>query len=407
MSNKLRKNVRYYYLSLLLVTISYSLPHAVLTILLLDKGISISSIMLIQGFYSLAILFSEYPSGIIADMYSKKSLFLISKLLLALMFIIVIYFNSFIMMALAWFIYGIASALDSGTIDVAIINDLKSENIPIDSFIKNDNRISFVSMIIGSSIGSFSYYILGVYFYWISIFFVILSILIIYFFFKEDKNHNIVNKKNKLNLISNMYIQSKRGLNEVLKKKDLRLMILLTFSSQFFFQTHFQLWQALFLAKNINKHEFYLIYIIFQIISLIAYSIPIKSLKNDKKNKLNILIVVPLILFFILSIFKYINGWYFVSMYIIWVFIFTLIDYISNYLFSNVVSQNTISSLTSLKSSCGRIASLLSMLECSIIISFTNVFYTLVINFLISLILSIIIFYIYLSHEKSNKNGTN
>lgn len=401
MSSKLKNNIMYYYLSVFLVTIAYSLPHAVLTILLLDKGISVSSIMLIQAFYSLAILISEYPSGILADLYSKKNLFLISKLFLIVMFIIVIYFNSFIMMAIAWFIYGIASALDSGTIDVYLINKIKKSDKQIDPFIRNDNRISFISMIIGSSVGSFCYYFFGIYFYWISIIFVVLAILVIYFFFKEENSN--VKQKSRSNIVSDMYNQSKKGIIEIAKKKELRLMILLTFSSQFFFQTHFQLWQAIFLVKDINKHNFYLIYIIFQIISLLAYSIPMKYLNNNK-NKFITKIMIPILLFLILGIFNYFNGWYFVILYTIWVFIFTVIDYISNYLFSKIVSEKTISSLTSLKSSCGRVASLLSMLECSILINFTNVFNTVIINFLMSLILSILIFYMYISYGKSRAN---
>lgn len=401
MSSKLKNNIMYYYLSVFLVTIAYSLPHAVLTILLLDKGISVSSIMLIQAFYSLAILISEYPSGILADLYSKKNLFLISKLFLIVMFIIVIYFNSFIMMAIAWFIYGIASALDSGTIDVYLINKIKNSDKQIDPFIRNDNRISFISMIIGSSIGSFCYYFLGIYFYWISIIFVVLAILVIYFFFREENSN--VKQIIRSNLVSDMYNQSKKGIIEITKKKELRLMILLTFSSQFFFQTHFQLWQAIFLVKDINKHNFYLIYIIFQIISLLAYSIPMKYLNNNK-HKFITKIMIPILLFLILGILNYFNGWYFVILYTIWVFIFTVIDYISNYLFSKIVSEETISSLTSLKSSCGRVASLLSMLECSILINFINVFNTVIINFLMSLILSILIFYMYISYGKSRAN---
>lgn len=401
MSSKLKNNIMYYYLSVFLVTIAYSLPHAVLTILLLDKGISVSSIMLIQAFYSLAILISEYPSGILADLYSKKNLFLISKLFLIVMFIIVIYFNSFIMMAIAWFIYGIASALDSGTIDVYLINKIKNSDKQIDPFIRNDNRISFISMIIGSSIGSFCYYFLGIYFYWISIIFVVLAILVIYFFFKEENSN--VKQIIRSNIVSDMYNQSKKGIIEIAKKKELRLMILLTFSSQFFFQTHFQLWQATFLVKDINKHNFYLIYIIFQMISLLAYSIPMKYLNNNK-HKFITKIMIPILLFLILGILNYFNGWYFVILYTIWVFIFTVIDYISNYLFSKIVSEETISSLTSLKSSCGRVASLLSMLECSILINFINVFNTVIINFLMSLILSILIFYMYISYGKSRAN---
>ena len=175
-----------YYIALALLTIAYSLPHAVLTILLLKKGISISDIMLIQAVYSFAVLISEYPSGLFADLHSKKTLFIISKFFLLSMFFLVIYTNSFVAMAIAWFMYGVSSALDSGTVDVEIINGLKMGHHGINSFVENSNRLGFLAMLIGSTIGSFTYYIFGVNFYWISIVLTVFSILVIGLFFTEQ-----------------------------------------------------------------------------------------------------------------------------------------------------------------------------------------------------------------------------
>ncbi|RXI79537.1 hypothetical protein DXH47_02090 [Levilactobacillus suantsaii] len=61
MSKALRRNVQAYYVALVLITIASVLPHAVLTIVLLAKGLSLSQMMLVQAGHSLAIIISEYP----------------------------------------------------------------------------------------------------------------------------------------------------------------------------------------------------------------------------------------------------------------------------------------------------------------------------------------------------------
>lgn len=62
-----QKNVSIYLVITVLMTLSYALPHAILTVLLLSKSISISQILLIQACYSVGIILSEFPSGLISD----------------------------------------------------------------------------------------------------------------------------------------------------------------------------------------------------------------------------------------------------------------------------------------------------------------------------------------------------
>ncbi|BCP63093.1 hypothetical protein SUT503_01510 [Streptococcus parasuis] len=68
----IRKNINTYLIASALITISYSLPHSILTVLLISKGISLSQILVIQSAYSLAMILFEFPSGVVADMYSKR-----------------------------------------------------------------------------------------------------------------------------------------------------------------------------------------------------------------------------------------------------------------------------------------------------------------------------------------------
>ncbi len=185
--SQLKKNIYTYYVSLVLLTIAISLPHAVLTVLLLSKEITLSQIMMIQAGYSFAVFISEYPSGLIADIYSKKIVFIFSNLFLLVMFCLVISMNNFWMLFIAWFMYGISSALETGTLEAEIINQLKLSKMQIDKFISNSNRLNFIALLIGSSVGSFIYYAIGIKLYWISIILTIMSIICVGIFLNGKK----------------------------------------------------------------------------------------------------------------------------------------------------------------------------------------------------------------------------
>ncbi len=358
-----RKNIIEYLLSYALTTVATALPHAVLTIILFQKGLSLAQIMMVQTAYSIAVFIFEYPSGLWADLYSKKFLFVLSRILLIIMMVIVLLMRNTIWMEIAWFIYGISSALDSGTLDADIINSLKKDNkkSKLGRFISISNQLDFISLLLGSTIGSWLYYALGIKFYYIGIGLVILAIISIL-----DYKQNVgASKEDNITLVKEI----KSGLKEVKNSKLMQLMMALTFSGQFFFQAHYQLWQGLFLYKGFNKHNFYLLYIIFQLISLGTYSINL----NIKKNKIKIIGFSTIVVLSLSMILFLITKSYY--------FIFTLVEYYCNVMFSTIVSVERISSLTSLRSSIGRIGAICSMVVSSILLTKLNVLDVVAINF--------------------------
>ncbi|MSE07979.1 MFS transporter [Lactobacillus salivarius] len=386
----IRKNILYFYIAYVCMVIAIAFPHAVLTILLLKKGLSISQILIVQAAYSCAILISEYPSGVLADLYSKKRLFLVSKICLIAMFLIIIGSKSFIFMVLAWILYGISSALDSGTIDAEIINTLKQNNSAnkVPKFISNINRLDFIALIIGGSVGSWLYYTVGIKFYYFSIFLVLLCMILIYRGYNGGSNVNTSKISS-----TNIAYQVKSGILELKKSSVLRLMVYLTFTSQFFFQTHFQLWQAFFLSRNIHKENFYIYYIVFQVLSILAYSL---NFRLNKRNTSIFYAICSVIMIIGILLIQNINNVIFTISYSILVCVFMSFDYFSNVLFSQNVSLENISSLTSLKSSCGRIASLISLLISSTLLHKLNITLVVTLNFGFAIIASIFILFIYL-----------
>lgn len=390
---QLHKNIKIFYLATILTTLAASLPHAVLTVLLFAKGLSLTQIMLVQATYSLVILVSEYPSGLLADLYSKKVLFLWSKVFLIGMFLLVWLGESFQTMLLAWACYGLAIALESGTLDAQLINELKHQDQSrlVAKFISNTNRLDFIGLLLGGTLGSWLYYSLGIKFYLVSVSLTLVAFFAIRYGYLEA-NTDISQQSLKQSLIAQMVT----GFSELKHSRQLRLMIALMIAGQFFFQAHYQLWQALFLKQGFDKEQFYIYYVIFQLISLGAYSLPVKmdtaTIKRWYLASLLGLLGASVFLAFTVKM-------SFLLSYLVLVFIFTFFEYFSNVLFSKTVSPTHISSLTSLRSSCGRLASLVSLLLSSLLLTYLSVKSVVLLNFGLAIIASLVVIFLALKNN--------
>ncbi len=379
-SLSIKRNTLVFLLSNFLVSVAYSLPHSILTVILLAKGLSLSQILIIQSAYSIAIVLFEFPSGLLADNYSRKNLYSLSKLFLIIMFLIVLFSNQFYLIFAAWFCYGIAAALDSGTLDAYIINQLKlaHREAELRKFLALSNRLEIVGLLLGSSLGGILYHFIGINIYVLGTVFLVASTLISFFFFKEttkseslQDNHVMVLKK-----------QITDSFKELRKQPRLSLILIFDFLTQIFFQTHFQLWQSFFLSKGIDSQYFPFFYIAFQVITLFSYSINIDGVKKYA----GVLKFSPLIIFLPLTFFLG-KIEIFLTAYFIFVFVFYVIEFILNYQFNKMVSVENISSLISFKSTVSRIGSVLLLCILSFMVKQMSVSAVMAINFMLSLIL--------------------
>ncbi|HHU65677.1 MFS transporter [Streptococcus sp.] len=379
-SLSIKRNTLVFLLSNFLVSVAYSLPHSILTVILLAKGLSLSQILIIQSAYSIAIVLFEFPSGLLADNYSRKNLYSLSKLFLIIMFLIVLFSNQFYLIFAAWFCYGIAAALDSGTLDAYIINQLKlaHREAELRKFLALSNRLEIVGLLLGSSLGGILYHFIGINIYVLGTVFLGASTLISFFFFKEtiksdslQDNHVMVLKK-----------QITDSFKELRKQPRLSLILIFDFLTQIFFQTHFQLWQSFFLSKGIDSQYFPFFYIAFQVITLFSYSINIDGIKKYA----GVLKFSPLIVFLPLTFFLG-KIEIFLTAYFIFVFVFYVIEFILNYQFNKMVSVENISSLISFKSTVSRIGSVLLLCILSFMVKQMSVSAVMAINFMLSLIL--------------------
>ncbi|GAA8483779.1 HP1165 family MFS efflux transporter [Helicobacter pylori] len=344
----LRKNILAYYGANFLLIIAQSLPHAILTPLLLSKGLSLSEILLVQTFFSFCVLVAEYPSGVLADLMSRKNLFLVSNVFLIASFSLVLFFDSFIFMLLAWGLYGLYSACSSGTIEASLITDIKENKKDLSRFLAKNNQIAYLGMIIGSSLGSFLYLKVHAMLYIVGIFLIMLCALTIIIYFKEKEEDFKSQKSLKL-----LKEQVKGSLKELKDNPKLKILLVGHLITPVFFMSHFQMWQAYFLKQGVKEQYLFIFYIIFQVISILIHFL--KASNYSQKIALSSLLVLlgvsPLLLMNI--------PYLFIGVYALMVAFFAYMSYCLGYQFSKFVSKNNISSLSSLLSSCVRVVSVL------------------------------------------------
>lgn len=382
-SLSIKRNTLVFLLSNFLVSVAYSLPHSILTVILLAKGLSLSQILIIQSAYSIAIVLFEFPSGLLADNYSRKNLYSLSKLFLIIMFLIVLFSNQFYLIFAAWFCYGIAADLDSGTLDAYIINQLKlaHHGAELRKFLALSNRLEIVGLLLGSSLGGILYHFIGINIYVLGTVFLVVSTLISFFFFKETTKSDSLQDSHVMILKK----QITDSFKELRKQPRLSLILIFDFLTQIFFQTHFQLWQSFFLSKGIDSQYFPFFYITFQVITLFSYSINIDGVKKYT----GVLKFSPLIVFLPLTFFLG-KIEIFLTAYFIFVFVFYVIEFILNYQFNKMVSVENLSSLISFKSTVSRIGSVLLLCILSFVVKQMSVSAVMAINFMLSLVLLVV-----------------
>lgn len=382
-SLSIKRNTLVFLLSNFLVSVAYSLPHSILTVILLAKGLSLSQILIIQSAYSIAIVLFEFPSGLLADNYSRKNLYSLSKLFLIIMFLIVLFSNQFYLIFAAWFCYGIAAALDSGTLDAYIINQLKlaHHGAELRKFLALSNRLEIVGLLLGSSLGGILYHFIGINIYVLGTVFLVASTLISFFFFKETTKSDSLQDSHVMVLKK----QITDSFKELRKQPRLSLILIFDFLTQIFFQTHFQLWQSFFLSKGIDSQYFPFFYITFQVITLFSYFINIDGVKKYT----GVLKFSPLIVFLPLTFFLG-KIEIFLTAYFIFVFVFYVIEFILNYQFNKMVSVENLSSLISFKSTVSRIGSVLLLCILSFMVKQMSVSAVMAINFMLSLVLLVV-----------------
>ncbi|MFE3618391.1 MFS transporter, partial [Streptomyces anulatus] len=104
--------------------------YALYGVLFADHGLSTAQISLLLAIWSVTAFLLEVPSGAWADTVSRRRLLFLSSLLQTACFVLWMLAPSFAGFALGFLVWGIAGALESGTFEALIYDDLVARGEP-------------------------------------------------------------------------------------------------------------------------------------------------------------------------------------------------------------------------------------------------------------------------------------
>ncbi|MDK4250553.1 MFS transporter [Corynebacterium pseudodiphtheriticum] len=397
----------------LLMNLALTVPHAILTPLLLDKGLSLSQILLVQAGFSVAVLLFEFPSGAIADMISRRTLYFISRLVFCAFFLVVIFGHGFPLMLLAWVIYGLATALESGTLDAALINNAKNRQgvsastvdglegtvgapdhveSRISWLVRKEGQSAYLGMMIGSTIGALLYLSMGANIYFISVGATVISVVTIALFFRIPEQHKVatvggnesaasiggneagasVDKHDAARiggarrLWQELRSHARATVEEMRDSAALRQFLLLAVIAQAFLQLHFQLWQAVGLEKGFGESHLLFLYLLF-----IGMAFGASFIRPEVLFRRRALVVAGVVAFPGLAWLSYlVDGWVYLVFYGALAFLLIVFANYSAFGVRRASSVERIGAVTSLVGVVGRIGAIGVLALASVFVNF-------------------------------------
>lgn len=399
----------------LLMNLALTVPHAILTPLLLDKGLSLSQILLVQAGFSVAVLLFEFPSGSIADMISRRTLYFISRLVFCIFFLMVIFGHGFPLMLLAWVIYGLATALESGTLNAALINNAKNRQgvavgtvgglegtvgapdtqsaaghtapdhveSRISWLVRKEGQSAYLGMMIGSTIGALLYLSMGANIYFISVGATVISVVTIALFFRIPEQHKVatvggnetgasVDKQDAARiggarrLWQELRSHARATVEEMRDSAALRQFLLLAVIAQAFLQLHFQLWQAVGLEKGFGESHLLFLYLLF-----IGMSFGASFIRPEVLFQRRALVVAGVVAFPGLAWLSYlVDGWVYLVFYGALAFLLIVFANYSAFGVRRASSVERIGAVTSLVGVVGRIGAIGVLAVASVFVNF-------------------------------------
>lgn len=105
----------------------------VIVLLQQHKGLSLVQIGSVMGLYGIVIMLLEVPTGSLADLIGRKRVYLLSSAFKLSMMAILISSSSYLPVLVAFLLYGVSRALDSGSLDAWYVDELNAAdpNYPV------------------------------------------------------------------------------------------------------------------------------------------------------------------------------------------------------------------------------------------------------------------------------------
>ncbi|HAQ41132.1 MAG TPA: MFS transporter [Clostridiales bacterium] len=243
--------IKLYSLILFLNSYIAGLLVPVLSLLLMEKGATLSNISVIMGIYAFTVIIFELPSGIIADLMGRKKTFCLS-LIMSLIFSAVIFGgHGFLILCIGISVYGLSRALSSGSFEALFIDSYINEfgKDKLHNITTRLNVLDAMGLSAGALTGGFFPDIsknycpsLGVYDLNLIVRIILtIAVIILAVVFVTEKSVN--HEKKQISLSEHI----KNSLNTIIKNKNIICIFISVFSTGFFLSTLEVYWQPHFI----------------------------------------------------------------------------------------------------------------------------------------------------------------
>lgn len=182
--------------------------------------------------------------------------------------------------------------------------------------------------------------------------------------------------------MAGMFCDTVRDAIVCLRDASIRRIILVIAVTQIFFQVHFQFWQAYFLAEGVSSRYFGVVYVVFQLVSVLVTflgSSAVGRLRSSRTLKVVFAVVAAASLAVMVMGVKAS-----LAAYLLFVFGFWIVVFYSDAHFRSMASEESLSTLTSVSSAVSRICSMLTLGVIGVVLRFLPVTTVIPLFFLIA-----------------------
>lgn len=233
--NKLRSNVKKNYIYSFLS--NFSLTHGVWMLYLAYRGLSLFEIGIMESIFHLTSFSMEVPTGMIADLYGRKTSRVLGRILAVISTIIMIFAGNVYFFALSFVFSALSYNLESGAGDALIYDSLKAIGEEKD-YMKITGRreiayqvASSISLIVGGYLATIDYK----YVYWASLIVGTITILQSLTFTEPDYGK----VEHESTPLKTFIKQLKTSVKVLLKDKKIGLLIVVLEVFSLFYTTEF------------------------------------------------------------------------------------------------------------------------------------------------------------------------
>lgn len=112
---------------ILLNSLSQGILVPVFSLMLIEKGATLSELSILIGIYSFTVIVLELPTGIMADLIGRKKTFCLSLLVAMVFSVIFLFSRSMVTLVIGMLFYGINRAISSGSFEALFIDSYIDE----------------------------------------------------------------------------------------------------------------------------------------------------------------------------------------------------------------------------------------------------------------------------------------